>query len=377
MRDKLLHGVRRVVIKIGSGVISTDQGLDVIQVGAISDQICELLADGLEVVVVSSGAVAAGKGALGIEGKPRTIPLKQAAAAIGQSRVIRTYKEAFGEKDRLVAQVLLTRDDLNNRRRYLNARNTLMTLLEHRVTPIINENDTVVVEEIRFGDNDNLSAMVTNLADADLLIILSDVDGLYDSDPFADPRARLIPRVEAVDDAIEKMADGSGSRLGTGGMLTKVRAARRAAEFGVGTILVNGRTPRILQRIFSGEEVGTFFSPHRQRLAAKKHWISFTRPKGVLFLDDGACQALLEGGKSLLPSGVKKIEGVFQRGDAVRLCSLAGVEIAKGVIGYDLTEMMKIMGRNSTEIEGLLGYKYGDEVVHRDNMVLKNKILNS
>lgn len=374
MRDKLLHGVRRVVIKIGSGVISTAQGLDVIQVGAISDQICELLADGLEVVIVSSGAVAAGKGALGIEGKPPTIPLKQAAAAIGQSRVIRSYKEVFEEKDRLVAQVLLTRDDLNNRRRYLNARNTLMTLLEHRVTPIINENDTVVVEEIRFGDNDNLSAMVTNLADADMLIILSDVDGLYDSDPVTDPRARLIPRVEAVDGAIEEMAAGSGSMLGTGGMLTKVRAARRAAEFGVGTILVNGRTPRILQRIFSGEEVGTFFRPHRQRLAAKKHWISFTKPKGVLFLDDGACQALLEGGKSLLPSGVKRIEGVFQRGDAVRLCSLSGVEIAKGVTGYDLTEMMKIMGRNSAEIEGLLGYKYGDEVVHRDNMVLKNKI---
>jgi len=373
MRDKLLQGVRRVVIKIGSGVISTDQGLDVIQVGSISDQICDLLTHGLEVVVVSSGAVAAGKGALGIEGKPQTIPLKQAAAAIGQSRVIRSYKDVFEEKDRLVAQVLLTRDDLNNRRRYLNARNTLMTLLEHRVTPIINENDTVVVEEIRFGDNDNLSAMVTNLADADMLIILSDVGGLYDRDPVTDPRARLIPRVEGVDETIEEMAGGSESLLGTGGMVTKVRAARRAAEFGVGTILVNGRTPRILQRIFSGEEVGTFFLPHRQRLAAKKHWISFTRPKGVLFLDDGACQALVEGGKSLLPSGVKKIEGVFQRGDAVRLCSMAGVEIAKGVIGYDLTEMMKIMGRNSTEIEGLLGYKYGDEVVHRDNMVLRKK----
>lgn len=374
MRKELLQGVRRVVIKIGSGVISTDQGLDEAQVGAIADQICDLLADGLEVVVVSSGAVAAGKGALGIDGKPPTIPLKQAAAAIGQSRVIRTYRDDFAEKDRLVAQVLLTRDDLNNRRRYLNARNTLMTLLEHRVTPLINENDTVVVEEIRFGDNDNLSAMVTNLVDADLLVILSDVDGLFDSDPVSDPKARLIPRVEGVDESIVDMAGGAASRLGTGGMVTKVRAARRAAEFGVGTVLVNGRTPRILQRVFSGEEVGTLFLPHRQRLAAKKHWISFTKPKGVLYLDEGACRALVEGGKSLLPSGVKKVEGVFERGDAVQLCTLEGREVAKGVIGYELTEMMEIMGRNSSEIEGLLGYKYGDEVVHRDNMVLKNKI---
>lgn len=373
MRGELLQRTRRVVIKIGSGVISDDQGLEPSQMEMISGDVCRLLDEGAEVVVVSSGAVAAGKGALGINGKPQTIPLKQAAAAIGQSRVMRTYKDVFGRFDRLVAQVLLTRDDLNNRRRYLNARNTLLTLLDHRVTPIINENDTVVVEEIRFGDNDNLSAMVTHLVDADLLVILSDVDGLFDRDPVRDPMARLIPLVEEVDQAIEEMASGSGSLLGTGGMETKVKAAKRASEFGVATILVNGRTPRILQRVFAGEEVGTLFLPQRRAMAAKKHWISITRPKGALLLDDGACRALVERGKSLLPSGIKRVEGVFDRGDSVRLCSLDGVEVAKGVVGYSLTELMQIIGRNSGEIEGILGYKYGDEVVHRDNMVMKLK----
>lgn len=373
MRKTLLSYARRVVIKIGSGVISDHDGLVASRIESISRDVCELLERGHEVVLVSSGAVAAGKGDLGIVGRPRSIPLKQAAAAIGQSRLMRAYKETFIGQGHKVAQVLLTRDDLANRRRYLNARNTLMTLLEYGVTPIINENDTVVVDEIRFGDNDNLSAMATNLAEANLLVILSDVDGLYDRDPTGDPEARLIPEVERITEEIEAMAGEAGTPLGTGGMATKIKAAKRAALYGVGTVILNGRTPGALTRLFDGEELGTYFLPGNNRMAAKKHWIAFTKkPRGKLFVDDGAKRALLEGGKSLLPSGISGVEGGFERGDAVRLCDLEGAEFAKGVINYALPELLQIMGKKTSAIEEILGYKYGDEVVHRDNLVLKN-----
>ena len=235
MRSALLSHVKRVVVKIGSGVISTDAGLDLPMLTAIADDLCALRQRGLEVIVVSSGAVAAGKGQLGIVGRPQTIPQKQAAAAIGQTRIIRAYKETFLKHERMVAQVLLTRDDLSNRRRYLNARNTLTTLLEYGVTPVVNENDTVVVEEIRFGDNDNLSALVTSLIEGDLLIILSDVDGFYDSDPSTNPGARLIPLVERITPKIEALAGDARGTLGTGGMLTKVQAAKRVGLAGVST----------------------------------------------------------------------------------------------------------------------------------------------
>ncbi len=373
MEVDFLTRAKRVVIKIGSGVISDCRGLEGAMIEAIAGQVSALITAGREVIVVSSGAVAAGKGSLGITGRPPTIPLKQAAAAIGQSRLMRAYKESFGLREHLVAQVLLTRDDLANRRRYLNARNTLMTLLEHGVTPVINENDTVVVEEIRFGDNDNLPAMVTNLTEADLLIILSDVDGLYDCDPGKNPEARLIPRVEEITPEIEAMAGDSATLVGTGGMATKIQAAKTAALYGVATVIVNGRSPGILTRLFAGEEVGTRFLPGRRRLAAKKHWIAFTKkPRGRLLLDEGARRALVEGGKSLLPSGIRQVEGDFDRGDAVRLCDLEGREFARGIIGYSLAELTRIVGRKSSEIEAILGYKYGDEVVHRDNLVLKS-----
>jgi glutamate 5-kinase len=375
MRKTLLSYVKRVVIKVGSGVISDNDGLDAAMIEAIARSVCELRQRGLEIVIVSSGAVAAGKGALGIVGRPRTIPLKQAAAAIGQSRLMRTYKEAFRARGLTVAQVLLTRDDLANRRRYLNARNTLMTLLEYGVVPIINENDTVVVDEIRFGDNDNLSAMVTNLVEANLLVILSDVDGLYDSDPKSNPQAKLLPVVERISEEIEAMASGAVTQLGTGGMATKIKAAKRASLYGVGTLIVNGRIPGVVQRVFAGEELGTYFLPARDRLAARKHWIAFTKkPRGKLFLDDGARKALMEDGKSLLPSGIRGVEGGFDRGDAVRLCDMHGEEFAKGVINYALPELLRIMGKKSSEIEAVLGYKYGDEVIHRDNLVLKKQL---
>ncbi|MDT8423775.1 MAG: glutamate 5-kinase [Desulfuromonadales bacterium] len=374
MRENLLAHVRQVVIKIGSGVISTSNGLEDRQVDAIAGQVAALRQRGYKVVLVSSGAIAAGKGDLGITGRPATIPLQQAAAAIGQSRMMQAYRDAFAKRGVKVAQILLTRDDLANRRRYLNARNTLMTLLEHDILPIVNENDTVVVEEIRCGDNDNLSAMVTNLVEADMLTIMSDVDGLYDSDPRSTPGARLIPLVEKVTAKIEGCAGGSVTQHGTGGMETKVKAAKRAALNGVGTAIVNGRREQILDRLFSGEEVGTYFLPAGNPMATRKHWLAFTtKPRGKLHLDRGACTALVERGKSLLPSGVARIEGSFDRGDAVRLIDPDGVEFAKGVINYALPEMLKIIGKKSTEIEAVLGYKYGDEVIHRDNMVLKDR----
>jgi len=371
MRNALLAHVKRVVIKIGSGVISNSSGLEEDRVAALSTDICHLLDRGLEVVVVSSGAISAGKGQLGITGRPQTIPQKQAAAAIGQTQIILKYKETFQNQTHNVAQVLLTRDDLSNRRRYLNARNTVMTLLEYGVTPIINENDTVVIDEIRFGDNDNLSALVTSLVEADLLIILSDVDGLYDRDPAENPQAELIPLVERITPEIEAMGGKSNGDIGVGGMNSKLKAVKRAALSGVGTVIANGRSENILFRIFSGEETGTYFLPAQSKLTAKKHWIAFSkRPRGKLLIDEGGQRAVIKYGKSLLPSGLCGVEGGFERGDAVRLCNLDGEEFARGVVSYSLAETLQIIGKQSSEIETILGYKYRDEVVCRDNLVL-------
>ncbi|MCK4501734.1 MAG: glutamate 5-kinase [Desulfuromonadales bacterium] len=371
MRKSLLSHVKRVVVKIGSGVISDREGLASAQLSAISSDICHLLDRGLEVILVSSGAVAAGKGGLDLAEWPQTIPQKQAAAAIGQTLIIHEYQKTFHASNHKVAQVLLTRDDLSNRRRYLNARNTVMTLLEYGVTPIVNENDTVVVEEIRFGDNDNLSAQVTNLVDADMLIILSDVDGLYDSNPAENPQAQLIPIVERVTPAIEAMGGKSSSNVGTGGMSTKLKAAKRASLSGVGTLIVNGRSENILSRVFAGEDIGTYFLPAQSRLTARKHWIAFSKkPRGKLLIDSGGQNAVIKHGKSLLPAGICGVDGGFERGDAVRLCDLDGEEFARGVISYSLTETLQIMGKQCDEIEPILGYKYRDEVVCRDNLVL-------
>jgi len=371
MRNALLSHVKRVVVKIGSGVISTNEGLDESMLASIAADLCDLRQQGLEVIVVSSGAVAAGKGQLGIVGRPQTIPQKQAAAAIGQTRIIRAYKDTFLDHDYMVAQVLLTRDDLSNRRRYLNARNTLTTLLEYSVTPIINENDTVVVEELRFGDNDNLSALVTSLIEGDLLIILSDVDGFYDCDPSENPDAKLIPLVERITPQIEALAGDAKGTLGTGGMSTKVKAAKRVGLAGVGTLIVNGRTPGILQQVLAGEEVGSYFLPAQSKLTAKKRWIAFSKkPRGKILVDQGAYRAVVKQGKSLLPAGVCAVEGVFERGDAVRVCDQQGTEFAKGVISYSQAELLQIVGKQCSEIEAVLGYKYRDEIICRDDLVL-------
>ena len=375
MRTILLAHVKRVVIKIGSGVISDHSGLDLDRIATLCEDVHALRQRGYEVILVSSAAVAAGKADLGIKGSARNLPLplKQAAAAIGQSRLMRAYKDALRKHGLTAAQVLLTRDDLANRRRYLNARNTLMTLLEYGVVPIINENDTVVIDEIRFGDNDNLSAMTTNLVEAQLLVILSDVDGLYDSDPRHNTEARLISEVERITPEIEAMAGLEETLLGTGGMVTKLKAAKRATLFGAGTAIINGLTRHNLLYLFDGHELGTYFLPARDPMAARKHWIAFTKkPKGKLILDDGAHNAVAERGKSLLPSGIRQLDGTFERGDAVRLCDLNGKEFAKGVTNYNSAELIRIIGKNTKEILQILGYQYGDEVVHRDNLVISS-----
>jgi glutamate 5-kinase len=372
MRREILKKVRRIVVKIGSRVLTLENnGLDREFMKQLAAQIARLKGEGCEVVIVSSGAVAAGRKELGIVGKPRTIPQKQAAAAIGQSRLMWAYEEAFSTFGHKVAQILLTGDDLSDRLRFLNARSTIETLLACGVIPIINENDTVVVDEIKFGDNDNLSALVTNLTEAGLLVVLTDIDGFYDADPRTNKDARLIPLVEGITKKVEQAAGGSTSTVGTGGMATKLAAAKKAGKFGVPTLMVNGKTPGILDRAMAGEEVGTLFLAAKESFTSRKHWIAYTlRPKGRILIDEGACTVLSQHGRSLLPSGVVRVEGEFDRGDCVRVCGPDGAEFARGIAAYSHKEIAAIMGRKSSEIETILGYKYGDEIIHRDNMVV-------
>jgi len=370
-RAEILQHLKRVVIKIGSGVISTAEGLNGQMIAQLADDICDLCEFGIEVVLVTSGAVAAGRHSLGIEGRPKTIPQKQAAAAIGQPRIMRAYKEVFQRRNRVAAQVLLTRDDLSNRRRYLNAHNTLDTLLEYGVTPIVNENDTVVVEEIRFGDNDNLSAQVASLMEADLLLILSDVDGFYDGDPGSDEGAEFLPLIDKITSEVMAMAGTSRGTLGTGGMQTKLQAAQKAALAGIPTLIVNGGTPGILHRVIEGEAVGSLFLASTSKLNARKRWIALTMlPAGKILLDEGAVRAVVDCGKSLLPTGILAVEGDFERGDAVHICDRCGVPFAIGVASYNAVELTKLKGHRCAEIEQILGYLYRDEAVYRDNLVL-------
>jgi glutamate 5-kinase len=284
---------------------------------------------------------------------------------------MRLYEESLEQHGLVTAQVLLTADDLANRNRFLNSRATLEALLEAGAVPVINENDTVAVAEIKFGDNDNLSALVTNLVEADLLLILTDIEGLYSANPVDDPEARLIPLVKSITREIEKAAGGSGSRVGTGGMATKVAAAKKASRSGVATIMIPGKKPGVLLSAIQGEEVGTLFMPAHEGINSRKHWIAFTlRPSGRVMVDDGARKALLEKGTSLLSSGVVSVDGRFERGSCVRICGPDGQEFARGVSDYGSDEIALLAGHKSNEIEAILGYRYGDEVVHRDNLVI-------
>jgi glutamate 5-kinase len=372
MRKEILSRVKRIVIKIGSRVLAGDSnGLDRDFLGTLAEDVAEFRKSGREVVIVSSGAVAAGVKELGLPKRPSTIPQKQAAASVGQSKMMQCYKDAFSGRALKVGQILLTGEDLSDRQRFLNARATLDTLLSYGVVPIINENDTVVVEEIKFGDNDNLSALVTNLAEADLLVIMTDIDGLYDSDPRSNPHAKLIPLVKAVTREIERAAGGSGSSVGTGGMATKLAAAKKAGRYGVPSIIINGRMKGSLQRAINGEEIGTLFLPATDSLNRRKHWIAYSlRPKGKITVDEGAVEVLSRRGKSLLPSGICEVEGNFERGSCVRVCAPDGTEFARGIVDYSAREIAKILGCKSCDIGKQLGYRYGDEIIHRDNLVM-------
>ncbi len=372
MRKELLKTVKRVVIKIGSRVLTDSGGaLDMTVIGRICDEIAFLRQRGLQVVVVSSGAIAAGRSVLGLTDKPRTIPHKQAAAAVGQTRLMQAYEASLAPHHLNAAQVLLTSEDLGSRQRFLNARATIDALLGFGIIPIINENDTVVVDEIKFGDNDNLSALVTNVAEAHLLLILTDIEGFYSADPNTNPDATLIPLIKGITREVERAAGGSGSTVGTGGMATKVAAAKKAGKNGVATIMVSGKRSGIISAAVRGDEVGTLFLPSGIGLNRRKHWIAYTlKPSGRIVVDDGARSALLKKGKSLLPSGVVQVEGKFERGACVRLCGLDGVEFARGLSDYSSTESTRLAGCKSLEIERILGYHYGDVIIHRDNLVL-------
>ena len=363
---------RRIIVKIGSSLLTRGgQGLDTPALEQWTDQIAALWKQGREVLLVSSGAVAEGMARLNWRARPQHLNELQAAAAVGQSGLIQAYESNFQRHGRRTAQILLTHEDLTHRQRYLNARSTLSTLLRFGVIPIVNENDTVVIDEIRFGDNDTLGALVANLIEADLLIILTDQPGLFDRDPSLDSSAKLIPEASISDPRLEKMASGSRSGLGRGGMTTKVRAAQLAARSGTATVIAGGSQPDVLLRIAAGEVVGTFLIPDAEQLDARKRWlVGQFQVKGKLILDNGAVLALKQQGKSLLPIGVKKVHGLFQRGDVVSCLDEHSNEIARGLANYSAEEARKIKGQPSSKIPEILGYVDEPELIHRDNLVL-------
>lgn len=369
-RDKLCSA-RRWVVKVGSALLTDDgRGLDQEMIAALARGMAELRADNREVVLVSSGAVAAGMLRLGWDDRPHELHKLQAAAAVGQMGLVQSYESAFKSFDLQTAQVLLGHDDISARDRYLNARSTLTTLLDLGVIPVVNENDTVVTDEIRFGDNDTLAAMVANLIDADVLLILTDRDGLYSADPAVDPDATLLPEVSAGDENLEAVA-GGGGKLGRGGMLTKVRAARLAARSGTQTLIAHGREPGIMKRLAAGEVLGTWFKASKAPVAARKQWLAgLVRSTGTLVLDDGAVDVLSKSGRSLLPVGVREARGDFVRGDMVICVDREGREIARGLVNYNLDETRRLLGQPSGRIEELLGYQGDPELIHRDNLVL-------
>jgi glutamate 5-kinase len=367
-----LGRVRRLVVKVGSGLITTaGAGADAGRIETLAADIAAVT-KGRDVVLVSSGAIVTGMARLGLGARPRSIPDKQAAAAVGQSALMWHYEAAFKRHGVAVGQVLLTAQDISDRARYLNARNTLAALLRFDVLPIVNENDTVAVEEIKVGDNDNLSALVAALIDADLLVLLTDVDGLYTDNPAHNPAAEPLDTVEAVTDEITRLVWDDGASGSVGGMATKLQAAQKAAASGVPMVIANGRQRGILARILAGETVGTYFAPRADRLAARKRWIAFAvPPQGRLTVDAGASRALTRDRKSLLPSGLVAVDGDFASGEVVAVLDAAdGREFARGLVNFDADELRKIRGAKTQEIEERLGYKSFDEVIHRDNLVI-------
>lgn len=371
-KQQWLRNVRRAVIKIGSSILSSEEGIDERRLAELVGDICALHRRGIALVVVTSGAVAAGMARLGKRHRPKSIPERQAAAAVGQIDLMALYKKYASDHGVQVAQVLLTHDDLASRRRYLNARHTLEQLFSARVLPVANENDTVVTDELRnFGDNDNLSALIAGLVEADLLVLLSDVDGVFTSNPARDPTARLVELIAHPRRTSGIVVDGHGP-LGTGGMASKLAAARKAAHAGIPTIIASGLRQGVLLRVFDpNERVGTLVLPRTDRLQRRKHWIAYTlRPAGTITVDRGAFEAVVFRGRSLLPSGIRSVEGRFDAGDCVRCVTETGQEFARGLVNYGASELERIRGLHTSQIEAVLGYKGTDEAIHRDDLVL-------
>lgn len=370
-RRRQLAAARRVVVKVGTGLVTArGVGADPERIEALAAEIAAIH-NGRDVVLVSSGAIATGMARLALTERPRSIPEKQAAAAVGQSALMWHYEIAFKRHGIPVAQVLLTAQDIGNRARYVNARNTLNTLLRFSVLPVVNENDTVAVEEIKVGDNDNLSALVAALIDADLLVLLTDVAGLYTADPSRHASARKLDTVEAVTEDIARLVWNRAGPASVGGMATKLQAAQKAAASGLPMIIASGREPGVLRRILAGEPVGTYFAPGAKPLTGRKRWIAFAvTPTGRVVVDAGAIRALTEHGRSLLPSGIVEVEGEFDSGEVVAVVGPDGRQFARGVVNFDAGELRKILGARTAEIERRLGYKSFDEAIHRDNLVI-------
>jgi glutamate 5-kinase len=373
-RHSYLQNINRLVIKLGSNILTTNQGLNVTVIRHLAMQVHQLIEKGKQITIVSSGAMAAGMRKLNLASRPSEIPLKQAIAAIGQAGLIQEYEKAFEFFDHKVAQVLLTRTDLSNRTRYLNARNTIRALLDWNVTPIINENDTVAIEEIKFGDNDQLSAMIALMLNADLLINLTDIDGLFDKDPRKHDDAVLIPMVSSFTRDLENCASGIPGTLGTGGMLTKIKAAQKVTTAGIPMVIAKASMD-VLNQLLDCQNVGTFFVPKNQKMKNRKCWIAFSKKtRGYIQIDDGARNAILKKGTSLLPIGVIGVKGKFSIGDAISVETQSGQDIATGLTNYSSEDIQLIMRKKSHEIEQILGEKPYDEIIHRDNMVItRNK----
>lgn len=371
-RQKYVGSARRWVVKIGSALLTDNgRGLDHAAIASWVEQLSSLMDQRIEIVLVSSGSVAEGMYRLGWQQRPEVIHELQAAAAVGQAGLVQSYQSQFQQYQRHTAQVLLDHDDLSSRERYLNARRTLQTLIKLGVVPIVNENDTVVTDEIRFGDNDTLAAMVANLIDADLLVILTDQDGLYDADPRHNADAQLLSEGFAGDANLDQMASGSVGGLGRGGMLTKVTAAKLAARSGTSTLIAGGRNDQILMKLAAGENLGTLLIAEQEPLAARKQWLAGRlQVQGTLTLDDGAVTVLQGKGKSLLPVGVSDVQGEFSRGDLVQCVDGSGNEVARGLVNYSAGESRQIMGQSSDKISDILGYCADEELIHRDNLVL-------
>jgi glutamate 5-kinase len=368
-----LRDARRIVVKVGSSLVTNEgRGVDAEAIGNWCRQLAELARQGREVVMVSSGAIAEGMKRLGWASRPKELHELQAAAAVGQMGLAQMYETKLREQGLTSAQVLLTHADLADRERYLNARSTLLTLLQHRVLPVINENDTVVNDEIKFGDNDTLGALVANLVEADALVILTDQKGLYSADPRKDPSARFISTAMAGQPELEEMAGGAGSSLGRGGMITKVLAAKRAASSGASTVIAWGREPEVLLRLAAGEAIGTALLASTPKLAARKQWmVDHLQLRGAVRVDAGAAIKLREEGKSLLPIGVQEVSGEFHRGDVIAVQDAQGQELARGLTNYSSAEARLIARKPSFDIERVLGYAAEPELIHRDNLVLR------